>query len=108
MVNPAPAMARPQPTPDAPDGPTPPRVTAVRRARRRSPALTRERARVAEALHNTICQELTGIGLMASAAARQHHATCPEAEQQFRELADLIQRSGAGLRDFVRTLRPPD
>ena len=69
-------------------------------------ALQRERQRVAEALHNNICQELTGICLMANAAARDYHVRCPEAEQKLKELARLIQRAGAGLQEFVHTLRP--
>lgn len=68
-------------------------------------ALQRERQRVAKALHDTVCQELTGICLMAMAAAREHHADCPAAEQKFRELAGLIRNAGAGLTEFVHALK---
>ena len=61
---------------------------------------------LAQRLHDTVCQELTGIGFLAAAAAHQHRAGDPRVEQQFREIADLIQRAGAHLAEIVHELRP--
>lgn len=58
---------------------------------------------LAQRLHDTVCQELTGIGFLAVAAA--HRAGDPAVEQQFREIADLIQRAGAHLAEVVHELR---
>lgn len=58
---------------------------------------------VAQRLHDTVCQELTGIGFLAVAAAQR--ADDPAVAQQFRELADLIQRAGAQLAEVVHELR---
>ena len=100
------------PAPELPAKPTPPAEarTPAKKPRPRPPsaraAVLRERRRVAEALHNTICQELTGIGLMASAAAHRLHANHPEAEATLREIAALVQHAGKGLQGFIRSLRP--
>ncbi len=88
-------------TPAARRGEGKPRRPAAGRA-----ALRRERERTADILHNTVCQELTGICLMASAAARQLHPVCPEASEKLQEIARLLQGAGTGLQEFVRTLRP--
>lgn len=99
--------------PTSPDPGTPARkrVHAPAKGPRRPPpsarvAVLRERQRVATALHNTICQELTGIGLMANAAARRLHADHPEADATLREIAALVQQAGKGLQEFIRKLRP--
>lgn len=100
----------PEPVPAA--AAVPPRAKrAAAPAKKRRPlsaraAVRRERLRVAEVLHNTICQELTGIGLMASAAARRLPVDQGEVDQALREVSALVQRAGRGLQEFVRTLRP--
>ncbi len=60
---------------------------------------------LAQRLHDTVCQELTGIGFLAAAAAHQHHGRDPQAEAQFHEIADLIQKAGAHLAEIVHELR---
>ena len=62
---------------------------------------------LAQRLHDTVCQELTGIGFLAAAAAQQHRASNPRVEAQFQELADLIQRASAQLADIVHEMRGP-
>ena len=64
-------------------------------------------AQIAQRLHDTVCQELTGIGFLAVAAAHQHHGRDARTEAQFREIADLIQKAGAHLAGIVHELRPP-
>ena len=107
-------MPAPEESPAESAGPGTPakkRVGADAKGPRRRPpsaraAVLRERRRVAAALHKTVCQELTGIGLMASAAARRLHADHPEAEAALREIAALVQHAGKGLQGFIRSLRP--
>ena len=60
---------------------------------------------MAQLLHDTICQELTGIELFAHAAARQHRDAAPEAGRQFAELATLLGRATQGLTEIMRSLR---
>ncbi|MBV9128449.1 MAG: hypothetical protein JO117_10220 [Verrucomicrobia bacterium] len=74
---------------------------------RRDAALRRERRRIAQALHDTVCQELTGIGLLVNAAAYRYRALSPEAEQKLREIAELIQRASTTLSQFTQALRGP-
>ena len=62
---------------------------------------------VAQRLHDTVCQELTGIGFLAAAAAHQHRASDPQSAAQFQELADLVQKAGAQLAEIVHELRTP-
>lgn len=90
--------------PDAPKRPAAAKKPRKPAATTPRATLRRERQRVAQVLHNTLSQELTGIGLMASAAARQHREDCPAAEEKFREIAALVQRAGVGLREFVASL----
>ena len=71
------------------------------------PTVQQERQQLAQRLHNTVCQELTGICFLASAAAHQHGATDKDAARMFEEIADLIQRAGAGLADIVHELGKP-
>ena len=67
-------------------------------------ALRRERQRLAQLLHNTVCQELTGVCFLAGAAAHKHGGPETEAGRKFGEIADLIQRAGAGLAEIVHDL----
>ena len=62
---------------------------------------------LAQRLHDTVCQELTGISFLAAAAAHQHRATNPQVEAQFQELADLVQRASTQLAEIVHAMREP-
>ena len=67
-------------------------------------ALRQERQRLAQLLHNTVCQELTGICFLAGAAARKHGGSETEAGRRFGEVSDLVQRAGARLAEIVHDL----
>ncbi len=69
--------------------------------------MTTPEKELAQRLHDTVCQELTGIGFLAAAAAHQHRASDPRVEAQFQELADLIQKAGAHLAEIVHEMRGP-
>ncbi len=67
-------------------------------------AVLEERQRLARMLHDTVCQELTAICFLASAAAHQHGARGTDAGRKFEEIADLVQRAGASLAEIVHGL----
>ena len=83
---------------------SPRKPTAGPRLTSSTAALRRERRRLAQRLHNTICQELTGVCFLAGAAAHKHGGPDTEAGRKFGEIADLIQRAGAGLAEIVHDL----
>ena len=58
-------------------------------------------------LHNTVCQELTGICFLAGAAAHKHSSTDAELAKKFSEIADLVQQAGAHLAEIVHDLGRP-
>ena len=70
--------------------------------------LRQERQRLALLLHNTVCQELTGAFFLAGAEAQKHGGDYTEAGRKFSEIADLIQRAGAGLAEIVHDLNHSD
>ena len=77
-------------------------------SRPRSPtAITQERQRIAQLLHNTLCQELTGVCFLAGAAAHKHGTVDVEAAKKFAEIADLVQQAGAHLAEIVHELSQP-
>ncbi len=75
---------------------------------RPSAAVRQERQRVAQLLHGTVCQELTGICFLAGAAAHKHGAADPEIGRKFAEIADLVQQAGARLAEIVHGLGRPE
>ncbi len=70
-------------------------------------AAEREQQRLAQALHDTISQSLTGIHLMAEVLARKHAATAPEAAADLAELSEIILGSTFELHRLITSLRPP-
>ncbi len=82
-----------------------------RPAKGENPALPatveQERQRLARLLHDTVCQELTGICFLAGAAAHQHGGAGTDAGRKFAEIAELLQRAGAGLAEIVHGLSKP-
>jgi signal transduction histidine kinase len=68
-------------------------------------AVRDERLRLAQLLHDTICQELAGICLSANASAHQFRSECPEAEEKLKEIAEQIRRAGCKLQDLMRSLQ---
>ena len=59
-------------------------------------------------LHDTICQEPTGIGLMVGAMANQRRSTCPETERQLQEIAALVKHAGVALGELGLDLHRKD
>ena len=70
-------------------------------------AIRAERARVAQILHDTVFQDLTGLYLMISAAARKCRQDAPEMEQKLNELAEKTRQAGTALGQIVRGLDAP-
>ncbi len=66
--------------------------------------LRQEPQRLAQRLHNTVCQELTGVCFLAAAAARKHGGSDTEAGRKFEEIANLVRRASAGLAEVVHDL----
>lgn len=71
-------------------------------------AAASEQRRLAQALHDTICQSLGGISLMARATARKLREKCPEAAAELGELGQLLQRATDEVHDLVRWLQPAE
>ncbi len=77
-------------------------------SRPQSPAaVAQERQKIAQLLHNTVCQELTGICFLAGAAAHKHNTGNAEAAKKFAEIAELVQQAGAHLAEIVHELSRP-
>ena len=78
-----------------------------------SPALTKEtlqqeRRRVAQVLHDTVCQELAGLHLVLGALAHQYQVSCPEVAEKLQVLTGRIQLASSTLNDFMHALRTED
>ncbi len=74
---------------------------------RQPTGVEQERQRLARLLHDTVCQELTGVCFLAGAAAHQHGGAGTEAGRKFEEIAEMLQRAGAGLAGIVHELDKP-
>ena len=70
-------------------------------------AVEQERRQIAQTLHNTVCQELTGVCFLAGAAAHKHGGADTEIGKKFAEIADLVQQAGAHLAEIVHELSRP-
>jgi signal transduction histidine kinase len=68
-------------------------------------ALDEERRRIAEHLHDTVCQTLSAVQFMAHLAARKISGESPEGAQGFRELAQHLDRASGELQELVADLR---
>lgn len=69
-------------------------------------AAEKEQHRLAQTLHDTVCQSLSGIDLMARVIARKLQASCPEGARDLAELADVVHSAVGELHDVSRWLRP--
>lgn len=67
-------------------------------------AVRAERERLAEVLHATTCQDITGAYLMVCATARQCRRLAPEVEQKLNGLAKRLQEAGSRLGIVVHSL----
>jgi signal transduction histidine kinase len=71
-------------------------------------AVERDQRRVAQALHDTICQSLTGIHLLASVTARRFAVECPPMAAEVMTLSDELNQAVDEVRDLVRVLLPTE
>ncbi len=69
-------------------------------------AASREQERLAQTLHDTISQSLSGMHLMAAVLARKYEPICPAAAAEIAAFSDLIQSSALEMHHLVRSLRP--
>ena len=67
-------------------------------------AVAQERRQLAQTLHDTVCQELTGVCFLAGAAAHKHGGVDTELGRKFAEIADLVQQAGTHLAEIVHEL----
>jgi two-component system sensor histidine kinase UhpB len=70
-------------------------------------AIDAEQQRLAQSLHDTVCQSLTGMNILAGLIARKLKAIAPEISDEVAELRDLIGQTSEEVHDMVRWLRPP-
>ena len=70
-------------------------------------AADRERRRLARMLHDTICQSVTGVNLLARVLSRRVKERAPDLESDLLELTDLLRVSMTELQDMVRALAGP-
>ena len=66
--------------------------------------LRQERRRIAQVLHDTVCQELLGFQLVAGTLALQCQTSCPEAAEKLQVLTENIQVAGRKLIALMHTL----
>ncbi len=65
-----------------------------------------EQRRIGQDLHDGLCQQLTGIALIAKALAHKLSSVMPEASGEASEIAELINKSIDQTRDLARGLSP--
>lgn len=65
-----------------------------------------EQRRIGQDLHDGLCQQLTGIALLAKALAQKLSAVLPDESADASEISDLISRSIDQTRDLARGLSP--
>ncbi|MFT5207669.1 MAG: two-component system sensor kinase FixL [Candidatus Omnitrophota bacterium] len=68
--------------------------------------LEEEQRRIGQDLHDGLCQELTGVALLARALARKLIVKAPKSSTAASEIADLIVQSIEQTRDLARGLSP--
>ena len=85
-------------------------VTPPPKARRSSPsrAVLAERRRLAQALHDTVCQSLTGIYLMAATLERSIRDRDAAASESVRALKGVVREASKEVQNLMRTLRGTD
>ena len=66
--------------------------------------LRQERMRIAQVLHDTVCQELLGFQLVVGTLALQCQASSPEAAEKLQVLTERIQLAGRKLIVLMHTL----
>ncbi len=96
-----------------PSAKRPPKKTRARASRTQSDldravveATEREQARLAQALHDTVCQSMSGLHLMARLLTRKAGARCPELVPDLKEFGDLLEQAAGELHTLAQWLRP--
>jgi signal transduction histidine kinase len=70
-------------------------------------AVAQERRRLAQTLHDSVCQNLTAAYFIAKSLDHRARETCPEVAEDLSELGEMIHGIGGELRDIMQTLRTP-
>jgi signal transduction histidine kinase len=70
-------------------------------------AIENEQQLLAQALHDTVCQSLSGMTILASLIARKLQPKDPQAATEVTQLGKLIADAGEEVQALVRWLRPP-
>lgn len=70
-------------------------------------AIEGEQQLLAQALHDTVCQSLTGMNILATLLARRIQGAEPELADEVAQLGKLIFEASEDVQAFVRWLRPP-
>jgi signal transduction histidine kinase len=70
-----------------------------------SEAIDREQLRLAQLLHDSVCQSLTGVQMLARVIARKLQATAPEAADEVAELDHLLQQAVSEVHEAIHGLR---
>jgi signal transduction histidine kinase len=68
-------------------------------------AAGRERRRLAQALHDTLSQNLSGIHLMTAVLARKYAASCPPAAEELTQLSELVGAAAGEMQKLIGSLR---
>ena len=66
----------------------------------------RERARISQDLHDSVCQELTATAFLLNSEARKISKQTPECAEALREAAETVNLNAGRARDFARGLHP--
>ncbi len=70
-------------------------------------AAGREQERLAQKLHDTVSQNLSGMHLMAVVITRKYAETCPAASAEIAELGETILTSAEEMHSLICSLRVP-
>jgi len=68
-------------------------------------AARHERQKIAQALHNTVCQSLSGVSLEAAVLSRELQAEGSKGAADGKALRELIRKSVGELHELVQSLR---
>jgi signal transduction histidine kinase len=71
-------------------------------------ATEREQQRLAQSLHDTVCQSMSAVHLLARLIGRKVEARCPELGNEMNELGTLLQQVAGELHDLTHWLREAD
>jgi signal transduction histidine kinase len=70
-------------------------------------AVDRERQVIAQQLHDTICQSLSGLQLLARLAERKAIRQYPELAPELGEIQEVVRKASEEVHGLVQSLRAP-